>query len=77
MSSLTDVAGLIAPRACMAQIGSRDDCFIEEDALKAYRHLETIYKSAVASDKLVLDHFDGIHEIDLENATEFLKKHLG
>ncbi len=75
--NISDVAGLIAPRACMAQIGSRDDCFIEKDALKAYKHLEMIYKSAGVSDKLVLDHFDGVHEIDLEKAIGFLKRHLG
>lgn len=74
---IADVAGLIAPHACMVQIGSKDDCFIEEDALKAYKHLEKIYKSADASDKLVLDHFEGVHEIDLEKAIEFLKANLG
>jgi dienelactone hydrolase len=73
---ISDVAGLIAPRACMVQIGNKDDCFIEKDALKAYKHLETIYKAAGASDKLILDHFEGVHEIDLEKATEFLKIRL-
>ncbi|MDQ1329619.1 MAG: hypothetical protein QG641_2911 [Candidatus Poribacteria bacterium] len=73
---IADVAGLIAPRHCMVQIGSRDDCFIEKDALNAYHHLEKIYKSAGAGKKLVLDHFDGVHEIDLDSAIAFLKTHL-
>ena len=73
---IADVAGLIAPRHCMVQIGSKDDCFIEKDALKAYHHLEKIYKSAGASKNLVLDNFDGVHEIDLDPAIAFLKKHL-
>ena len=71
-----DVAGLIAPRSCMVQIGSRDNCFVEADALKAYRHLKGIYRAAGASKQLVLDHFEGGHEIDLEPATAFLRRHL-
>lgn len=74
---IADVAGLIAPRNCMVQIASKDDCFIQEDALRAYRHLEKIYQAAGASDNLVLDNFEGVHEIDLEKAIEFLKINLG
>jgi len=73
---ISDVAGLFAPRACMVQIASKDDCFIEEDALNAYHHLETIYRAAGASDKLILDHFEGVHEIDLLPAIEFLRNQL-
>ncbi len=73
---IPDVAGLIAPRPCMVQIGSRDNCFIEDDALAAFAHLEGIYRAADASQHLVLDHFEGVHEIDLEPATAFLKNHL-
>jgi hypothetical protein len=73
---ISDVAGLIAPRSCMVQIGSRDECFIEEDALAAFRHLETIYRAAGAADRLVLDHFEGVHEIDLDPAMAFLREHL-
>ena len=73
---ISDVAGLIAPRACMVQIGSKDDCFIEKDALKAYKHLEAIYKSAGVPDRLELDHFEGVHEIDLVSAIKFLDKNL-
>lgn len=74
---ISDVAGLIAPRPCMVQIASRDNCFIEEDALAAYGHLETIYQAVGAADNLVLDHFDGVHEIDLGPAAAFLREHLG
>jgi dienelactone hydrolase len=74
---IADVAGLIAPRACMVQIGSRDGCFVEADALAAFQHLETIYQAAGAPQRLVLDHFAGVHEIDLEPGTAFLRKHLG
>ena len=73
---ISDVAGLIAPRACMAQIGSGDTCFIEEDALDAFRHLERIYRAAGRPDRLELDHFEGVHEIDLEPGIAFLEQHL-
>ena len=73
---ISDVAGLIAPRPSMVQIGSNDTCFIEEDALAAFRCLETVYRTADASEHLVLDHFEGVHEIDIEPAVAFLKKYL-
>lgn len=56
----------------MVQIGSNDDCFIEDDALKAFHHLEDIYHAAGAEENLVLDHFDGVHEINLSSAISFL-----
>jgi len=74
---IADVAGLIAPRRLMAQIGSDDQCFIQEDALKAYQHLAGIYRAAGMKDRLELDHFQGGHEIDYEAGAEFLSRHLG
>jgi dienelactone hydrolase len=76
IGEISDVAGLIAPRACMAQIGSNDSCFVESDALSAYRHLESIYRAAGAQDMLELDNFEGEHEVDLEPAIDFLERRL-
>ncbi len=73
---IADVAGLIAPRACMAQIGSDDMCFIEADALQAFKQVEKIYAASGRSDRLVLDHFQGEHEINLETGIEFLQERL-
>lgn len=73
---IADVAGLIAPRACMVQIGSDDMCFIEADALEAFRQLEQIYAASGKRDRLVLDHFQGEHEIDLEPGLAFLEERL-
>ncbi len=77
LGDISNVAGLIAPRACMVQIGSDDTCFVEADALKAFRHLQKIYRAAGAGRNLVLDHFKGGHEIDLEAGTAFLRERLG
>ena len=73
---ISDVAGLIAPRACMVQIASNDTCFIEADAKSAFDHLEKIYTAAGHRDNLELDYFEGVHEVDVEPALGFLKKHL-
>ena len=73
---IADVAGLIAPRACMVQIGSDDMCFIESDALAAFRQLENIYTASGQRERLVLDHFQGEHEIDLETGIAFLEARL-
>ena len=73
---IADVAGLIAPRACMAQIGSDDMCFIEADALQAFKQVERIYAASGRSDRLVLDHFQGEHEINLETGIAFLQERL-
>ena len=73
---IAEVAGLIAPRACMAQIGSDDMCFIEADALTSFKQLEKIYAASGQADRLVLDHFQGEHEINLETGIAFLEERL-
>lgn len=73
---IADVAGLIAPRSCMVQIGSDDMCFIELDALSAFGQLEKIYAASGDRNQLVLDHFQGEHEINLEAGIAFLEERL-
>ena len=73
---IAEVAGLIAPRSCMVQIGSDDMCFIESDALAAFEQLGKIYEASGHRDRLVLDHFQGGHEIDLEAGVAFLEERL-
>ncbi len=73
---IADVAGLIAPRPLMIQAGERDQCFVIEDVMEAYAHLERIYAAAGASEQLELDRFDGAHEIDVERAVEFFARRL-
>ena len=73
---IADVAGLIAPRPCMVQLGSDDKCFIVEDALAAFGHLDGIYAASGKRENLVLEHFLGGHEIDVETGLAFLEKQL-
>jgi len=76
IGEIADVAGLIAPRACLVQIGRRDSVFAMDDAVGAYRHLERIYRGAGARGQLKLDLFEGGHEHHLAPALEFLQTRL-
>jgi dienelactone hydrolase len=76
IGEISDVAGLIAPRPCLVQIGSQDTCFIERDALAAFNHLRRIYRASGAGPNLELDHFDGGHEMNVTTAVEFLRRRL-
>ena len=76
IGEIADVAGLIAPRPCLVQIGKKDGCFIDRDAMAAFNHLKRIYRGAGASSQLELDRFDGGHEMNVGPAVEFLRRHL-
>jgi hypothetical protein len=76
IGDIADVAGLIAPRSCLIQSGRRDTCFIESDALPAYRHLQRIFRAAGAARNLELDQFEGAHEFNVKRALEFLQRRL-
>jgi dienelactone hydrolase len=75
IGDIADVAGLIAPRPCLVQIGKRDEIFDERDGLLAYQHLRRIYRAA-GSDALELNHFDGGHEFHVPPVLAFLRRHL-
>lgn len=61
LGDIADVAGLICPKALMVEMGQKDNCFIITDALKAYNHLQTIYRAGGAIDKLDCDIHPGSH----------------
>ena len=71
-----DVAGLVAPRPLLVQIGEYDFHVDSTKALKAYRHLSKIYRAAGASDFLELDFFDGGYEINVPPVVKFLDERL-
>jgi dienelactone hydrolase len=76
IGDIPDVAGLIAPRPLMIEIGKKDTCFIFPDALNAYNHLKSIYKSAGAEDKLDCDIFPGDHQWSGVKSLPWFKKYL-
>lgn len=71
-----DIAGLIAPRPLLLEMGIYDDCFNIEDLLKGYEGVKRIYKAAGHEDLLYADIHSGGHEFAANKAFEFFKKHL-
>ena len=67
-----DLAGLIAPRPLLLDMGIYDDCFFIQDQLKGYEGVKQVYEAAGAADKLWTDiHPDGHGFGRLERAVEF------
>jgi dienelactone hydrolase len=73
---IPDVAGLIAPRPLLVEMGEKDECFVIEDATRAYEHLSRIYCAAGASDKLDVDIFPGAHAFSGAKAFDWFEKYL-
>jgi len=71
-----DIAGLIAPRPLLLEIGIYDKCFLIEDALKGYAGVKRIYQAAGCADKLWADIHSGQHAFAGNKAFEFFKKYL-
>jgi hypothetical protein len=61
IGNIADVAGLIAPKPLLIEMGKKDTCFVIEDCKKAYAHLKKIYTAANAVDKLDCDIHPGPH----------------
>lgn len=71
-----DVAGLICPRPLLVQIGQYDSVFSARDALAAFRYVKKIYEAAGAQERLELDLFDGVHELNIPAIVKFFDKWL-
>jgi len=71
-----DVAGLIAPRPLLVQIGEYDFHVDSAAALKAYRHVKKIYQAAGAAEMLELDFFDGGYELNLPPIFDFFDRRV-
>ncbi len=62
LGDIPDVASLIAPRPMLAEIGEQDQCFVVDDAMKAYRRVKACYKAAGATERCDVDRHPGGHE---------------
>jgi len=71
-----DIAGLIAPRPLLLEMGIYDKCFFIESALKGYEGVKRIYQAAGCADKLWTDIHSGQHAFAGNKAFEFFKKYL-
>jgi len=72
-----DLAGLIAPRPLLLDMGIYDDCFYIHDLLKGYEGVKRIYEAAGVADRLWTDiHPHGHGFGGVERAAEFFGKYL-
>ena len=76
LCDVPDLQGLIAPKPLLVEIGSYDDCFGLDSAMKCFHEVEKIYAAAGARDKLDLDLFEGGHRWSGRKSFEFFKKNL-
>jgi len=72
----SDVAGLIAPRPLLSEMGIHDTCFPVEDQLAGFRAVERIYRAAGVADRLIADLHPGHHAFAGNKAYEFFKTPL-
>lgn len=71
-----DIAGLIAPRPCLLEMGIYDNCFFFEDLYKGYTETLGIYKAAGAEDKLFTDIHPHGHAFSGKCAFDFFRENL-
>ncbi|MFQ6047881.1 MAG: alpha/beta hydrolase family protein [Phycisphaerae bacterium] len=71
-----DLAGLIAPRPLLMEIGLYDTCFLYEDAVVARNQARRIYRAAGAEDRFELDEFPGEHGFGGRKAFDFFDRWL-
>lgn len=71
-----DIAGLIAPRPLLIEMGVQDSGFFIEEQLAAYDHLKRIYDAAGAGEDLWQDMHPGEHMFADNKAHESFGKYL-
>lgn len=71
-----DIAGLIAPRPLLMEMGRNDKCFFFEDLYKGFERTREIYLEAGAQDRLYSDVHEGPHAFGGNKAFEFFKMWL-
>ena len=71
-----DIAGLIAPRPCLLEMGRADACFSFEELYRGYEETRYIYQSAGVGDRIDADVHEGGHAYSGAKAPEFFKKYL-
>jgi len=52
IGDIAEVAGLIAPRPLVAEIGAQDMCFVVDDARGSFEQVSRIYAAAGAADRI-------------------------
>ena len=71
-----DIAGLIAPRPCLIEMGIYDNCFPFRDLCRGYDEVKAIYDAAGAGDRLECDIHPHGHAFSGAAAFDFFKNNL-
>ena len=71
-----DIAGLIAPRPLLLEMGLFDHCFYYKDLHQGYLGTKEIYDAAGLTDLLHTDIHPGGHQFSGKVAPDFFKKYL-
>ena len=71
-----DIAGLIAPRPLLLEMGVHDTTFSIESMLRGYEGVKRIYSAAGAPEYLWADIHPGEHAFAANKAFDFFQKHL-
>ena len=71
-----EIAGLIAPRAVLLEMGIFDQCFFIQDMLKGAEGVKQIYCAAGVPERMHQDIHPGPHAYSGTVAPEFFKKYL-
>ena len=71
-----DVAGLIAPRPLLIEMGIHDTCFPIEDQRVGFEHVQAIFRAAGVEDRLWEDMHPGEHAFAANRAFEFFDRFL-
>jgi dienelactone hydrolase len=72
-----EIGGLIAPRACVWEVGARDRLISAKWAARALDRMRRAYSALGGPDQLMVDRFDGGHEWNGRVGLRVLKKVLG
>lgn len=71
-----DIAGLIAPRPLLIEMGIYDDCFYIQDQVAGFHDVQKIYQAAGADADLWQDIHPGPHAFAGNKAFDFFKRYL-
>ena len=71
-----DIAGLIAPRPLLLDMGIFDECFFIQDTMEGYRRVERIYTAAGVRERLHTDIHPTGHAYGGNKAPEFFRTYL-
>ncbi len=71
-----DIAGLMAPRPLLIEMGIYDDCFLLQDTLPGFAGVQRIYRAAGADADLWSDVYPGPHAFAANKAFAFFDRYL-